>query len=172
MQLGAVAVTHDALVGNHVQLTELKRVGALVGSPTQVGAHAREQLFGHEGLGHVVVGARFESEDDVGRFVARRDDHDRHVARGAHGLTGLKARHARQHDVHDRDVRGHAREERHAELAGRRVVHVEAFALEHQLEGGANVVVVFHNQNTGHPNSFGISAKTSNPAPSGRSIVA
>ena len=36
----------------------------------------------------------------------------------------------------------------------------EALALEHQAKGAANVVVVFHDQDTGHPNSFGITAQT------------
>ena len=40
-------------------------------------------------------------------------------------------------------------------LSGGRVVHGETFALEHESQRGANVVVVFHNQNSRHPNSFG-----------------
>ena len=46
-----------------------------------------------------------------------------------------KPRHARQHEVDDRDVGGHAREERDADLAGRGVVDVEALALEDEGEG-------------------------------------
>ena len=47
------------------------------------------------------------------------------------------------------------------------VVDVEALAFEHESKRGANVVVVFDDQDTGHPNSFGIFDKTSKPAKAG-----
>src|ERR1039458_778079 len=123
--------------------------------------NAREQLFGDEGFGDVVVGPRLQTEDNVGGLVARRHDDDWKIARRSKRLTGLKSRHARQHDVDNGHVRGHARKERDAQFTRGGVVNDEALAFEHQSKRGANVVVVFYDQDTGHPNSFGIFAKTS-----------
>ena len=161
MQFGAVAVAHHAFVGDDVQVTHLEGLGTLVGSTAKVGVDPREQFLGHEGFGHVVVRARLETEHDVDGLVASRDDHDRQVARVAQLLAGLKTRHARQHDVDDRDVGGHAREQRHAHLARGGVVDIEALAFEHQAKRRANVVVVFNDQYSSHGVSFEIMIKTS-----------
>src|SRR5487761_2540777 len=130
----------------------------------RVGAHAREQLLGDEGLGDVVVGAGLEAEDHVGGLVARRDDDDRQVGPRAQRLAGLEAGHARQHDVDDGDVGGHAREQRDAHLARGRVIDDEVLALEHQPQGGANVVVVFDDQDPGHGSSLSNLAHTTEVA--------
>ena len=129
-----------------------------------MGLYAREQFLGHERLGHVVVGARLQAEHHVDGLVASRHDDDGQVTRVTQLLTGLKARHPGQHDVHDCDVSGHAREQCHAHLTGGGVVNVESFAFKHQAKRRANVVVIFNDQYSGHEVSFEIMTKTSEVA--------
>ena len=118
---------------------------ARVGRPADHCAEARDELFGDERLGHVVVGARQQVLDLVLERAAHGQEDDRDQPRaevladlGQDLVAGRRAEHEVEQDdvgppVDGRLVRGLSVADRHA---------LEAGALEHALDQAQHLLVV------------------------------
>ena len=108
----------------------------------QQGPDAGRQLLRCERLGEVVVGAGFESGDDVVRVVAGGHHHDGDVAGAADRAAQLESVDARQHDVDQHDVGLSACEQLDRLLTALCLVDGPTLVLERELDGRADAFVV------------------------------
>jgi hypothetical protein len=111
------------------------------------GVDARHQLVLVERLGHVVVGAKAETAHLVLDAAEPGEDQDGRLdLRDAQRAQHLEAGHIRQVQVQEDDVVVVEFAEVDALFAQIRGVHIEAFGLEHQLNGLSRRAIVLDQQ--------------------------
>jgi hypothetical protein len=81
-----------------------RRRGPVELSPTELGAHAAQQLSDRERLGDVVVGTDLQADDLVDLGVLGGQQDDRHRAPRAHIAADVEPASSRHHDVEDQEV--------------------------------------------------------------------
>jgi hypothetical protein len=123
------------------------------GAPQQ-GSRARDELVGAEGLGDVVVGAELEPDDAVALLGLGRDHDDgdgRRARLGAQRAADLEARHARQHQVQDREIDGVVSRVGQRLGARRREMRGPAVLFDVTSDQLADVAIIFRNENVHRP---------------------
>ena len=167
---GAIGELRDALAGN----SPLPGTGVAVGIEREFAAHDRLLVVGRlrarrararapeqrldalgqealrERLGDVVVGADIEADHLVHLVVLRGEEDDREVRTLADAAQHFDAVHARHLDVEDGDVGGRLRERGQRRRAVRIGAHGIALALEQNLQGGEDILVVVDQGDGGH----------------------
>jgi len=143
-----------ALFGNDLEVAkdEFLMAGLARPRPAKQRSDARREFLGGERLREVVVGTGLEPGDNIVGVGARRDHHDRHVARAPQRAAELEAVDARKHDVDEDDVGGRAAERFDGILAARRFFDGPPFVFEGHLDRRTNALVVLDGKNAGsHP---------------------
>ncbi len=112
--------------------------------------HARHQLARLERLGHVVVGAKLESDHAVHHVAARGQHDDRDVAFLADLAAQRKAVHLGQHHVEDRRVVVHGAQPGQTLARPRRAVERAIETREVAGQRCRQVFVIVDQQDAGH----------------------
>ncbi len=113
---------------------------------------AGDQFARGEGLGHVVVGTRLEARDLVGLLAARRQHHDRDVARvgvAAQHPDQFEAAHVRQHPVDQDEVGTPVADARERRLAVFRERDVAAGPPQPESDQVADRLFIFDDEYSG-----------------------
>src|SRR5262249_1420098 len=121
-------------------------------------AHPGDELLRLERLDHIVVGTRFEAEDDIYGVRFGGQHHDRYARLRADGATDVDAAHAREHEVEQHDVRPYVPKRGEGPLTvgyerGHKALGPQHDA-EHLGEGG---VIVDHQHTGSHGLQYSIS---------------
>jgi hypothetical protein len=113
-------------------------------------ADAGLELHGGERLDHVVVGAGVQGADDAGVVVPRGGDDHRHGRHGPEHPQQLPAVEVGQPEVQDDEVRALLHGRLQSREGGAGGAHRVAAVAQGPDDGGADPLVVLHDQELGH----------------------
>ena len=127
---------HD--VDNQATGLEARRLACHLHAMAQCNTQTGHELFGTEGLGHVIDRARVERGDLAGLCIARREHQHRHRMRQPQGFQQIETVAIRKAEVEHHHVRRLAAREREPCMRGAGLEHLVAVGDERGAQESAD----------------------------------